>query len=215
MRPTGQSQPVYEPTGAQPAPLPRQQRSVWRILVPVLTLVGGIIIGVAGLLLYLTSITSEGQLVVTPMPPPGGDIVGQVSPTFMARVVQNDLASSGLPGSIKNVRIQLGDSDITHNVLVTITGDDQISILGIGMTKHITLIAQLLVQNCQVKANVLSINLGGLPFPVGGFKAAFEQQINQQLRVNTTGLPPGFDYCMTSIHSKPFGLFVTFKATPM
>ena len=206
-----QPQPPYGPWSPQPSPIPRSRFG--RVVIPIITLLLGIMLGVLGLLLYTSSISTEGQVHVTPLPPPGGDIISQISPTYMARVVQKDLPNSGLPGDVANVRVQLADSDLIHSVQVTITGDDQVGALGFVMIRHITVVEQLLVQDCQVQVNVLHGDLGGIP--VTGFITAFEGQIDQQLQVKTNDLPPGFTYCITSLRSKPDGLFVMMSATPL
>jgi hypothetical protein len=90
-----QPQPPYIPWSPQPSPVSRSRAG--RVVIPIITLLLGIVIGVLGLLLYASSISTEGQVLVTLLPPPGGDITSQVSPAYMARVVQNDLPNSGLP----------------------------------------------------------------------------------------------------------------------
>jgi len=127
--------------------------------------------------------------------------------------VQNDLSTSGLPGNIQNVRVQFNDSDVAQSVQVTITADDQIGVAVFQMTSHITVVMQLFVQNCGLQAHVLHADLGGIP--ATRFLTAFEGQINQQLQFNTNDLPPGFNYCITGVRSKPDGLTVTFAATPL
>lgn len=205
-----QPQPPYIPWSPQPSPIPRSQ--IGHVVIPIITLLLGIALGVLGLLLYASSISTEGPVIVTPLPPPGGDIISHISPAYMARVVQNDLPSSGLPGNVENVRVQLADSDLKHSVQLTITGDDQVGVLGFEMTRHITVVEQLFVQNCQIQVNVLHADLGGIP--VTGFITAFEGQIDQQLQLKTNDLPAGFTYCVTALSSKPDGVFVTMSATP-
>ncbi len=217
-----QPQPPHVPWVLQPSPIPPRQRlagpRAWlrsragRVAIPIITLLLGIMLGVLGLLLYASSISTEGQVLVTPLPPPGGDIISQVSPAYMARVVQKDLPNSGLPGDVENVRVQLADSDLIHSVQVTITGDDQVGVLGFQMTRHVTVVEQLFVQNCQIQVNVLHADLEGIP--VTGFVTAFEGQIDQQLQLKTNDLPAGFTYCVTAVMSKPDGLFVMVSATP-
>src|SRR5579863_999043 len=101
MRSTDQPQPMYDPWGRKPAPMPRRQRFVksraWlhtrtgRVVVCILALFVGIVMGVVGLLLYFIAITTPGQAIVTPVPSPGMDtLIGQVSPAYMAQVMQNN-----------------------------------------------------------------------------------------------------------------------------
>ncbi len=144
-----QPQPPYIPWSPQPSPIPRSR--IGHVVIPIITLLLGIVLGVLGLLLYASSISTEGPVIVTPLPPPGGGITSHISPAYMARVVQNDLPSSGLPGNVENVRVQLADSDLKHSVQLTITGDDQVGVLGFEMTRHITVVEQLFVQNCQIQ----------------------------------------------------------------
>jgi hypothetical protein len=205
-----QPQPSYGPWSPQPSPVPRSRAG--RVVIPIITLLLGIMLGVLGLLLYTSSIGTEGQVLVTPLPPPDGDIISQISPTYMARVVQKDLPNSGLPGIVENVRVQLADSDLIHSVQVTITGDDKIGVLGFEMIRHMTVVEQLFVQNCQIQVNVLHADLGWIP--VTGFVTAFEGQIDQQLQLKTSDLPSGFTYCVTAVSSKSDGVFVTISATP-
>lgn len=215
-----QPQPAYEPWAPRPSPMPRRQRlattRAWlrsrsgRVVVPVITLVLGIGLGVMALFLYISFIATEGQVLVTPLPPPGGDIVVQIGPTYMARILQKTLRNSGLPGDIENVRIKLANSDRIHSPQVMVTGDDQTGVFGI--TRHLTLVVQLYVKNCQIQAHLLHADLGGIP--ATAFLTAFEKQIDQQLQVKFDGLPAGFAYCITSVRTKPEGLFVTFSATP-
>ena len=210
MRSPGQPQPQPPSWSAQPSPIPRSRAG--RVVIPIITLLLGIMLGVLGLLLYVSSISTEGQVLVPPLPPPGGDIIAQISPAYMARIVQKDLPNSGLPGDVENVRVQLADSDLIHSVQVTITADDLVGVLGFEMTRHMTLVEQLFIQDCQIQVNVLHADLEGIP--VTAFITAFEGQIDQQLQFKTSDLPPGFTYCITGLRSKPGGLFVMMSATP-
>jgi predicted PurR-regulated permease PerM len=214
MRPTGQSQPNYSPLGSEPSPISRRlSRSISRLAVPLLTFLLGMVLGVMGLLLYASSIATEGNIVVTPLPPPGNDIIAQVSTTYISRVGQNDLSTSGLPGNIQNVRVHFNDSDVAQNVQVTITADDQVGVAIFQMTTHVTIVVQLFIQDCKLKANVLHADLDGIP--ATRLLKAFEGQINEQLQFKTNNLPPGFTYCITGVRSKPDSLFATIEATPM
>jgi len=177
-----------------------------------MTLLLGIVLGVTGLLLYASTIATEGQVVVSPLPPPGNDIIAQVSPAYISRVVQNSLSTSGLPGNIQNVRVQLNDSDLAQSVQVTTTADDQVGVAIFQMTSHVTMVTQLFVQNCKLQANVLHGDFGGIP--VTKFLKSFEGQINEQLQFKTNELPSNFTYCITGVRSKPDSLFVTLSATP-
>ena len=59
----------------------------------------------------------------------------------------------------------------------------------------------------------LRVNFSGIP--ITGFASSFEKSTNQQLQGSITGLPEGFIYCMTAIHTEPQGPEVSFAAQPM
>ncbi len=181
---------------------------VGRIILPIVTLLLGVGIGVAAILLYALLIATEGRVLITPLPPPGADIVAQVGPTYITHLVDKDIRASGVPGDIENVRVKLVRGD-----QMTITGDDQLGALGIGVTRHFTIVVQPFVRSCQLQMHVLHADMGGIP--VTGFVATFEDQVNQQLQVKPTGLPKGFVYCTTSVRTEPQGMFVTYSATPV
>ncbi len=261
----GQSQPTNEPWGSKPSPISRRRRLAGCVIVPIITLLLGIVLGFMTLLLYvlyifnvLSNAPPEPPMSV-PSPPSSGDIVVQISPTYMVNVLrpvlQKELSSFPLPnsvqlpfpcnylkllpcnipvllppnarlsGTINNVQIMLSDSDSKGYVLVTTTAACEVTIssdLGsigsIPMTAK--LVTQLFVQNGQLMANVQPINivieLNGSPyhFFIESFKSTIEDQIDQQLQVKTRDLPPGFDYRITGVRSKPEGVYVTLSATP-
>jgi len=183
------------------------------VIVPGVALVLGVGIGVVGLLLYALSLSTEGRVLVTPLPPPGGDIIVQVGTTYITRLLIKDLQSSDLPGSVENVRVMLADSDRIHSAQMTIIGDEQIGVFGIGATRPFTIVVQPFIRDCQLQVNVLHADFSGVT--VTGFAATFEGQINQQLEVKPGGLPAGFQYCTTNVRTKPQALFLTYSATPI
>lgn len=164
-------------------------------------------------LLYALFIATEGQVFVTPLPPPGGDIIVQVSPAYITRMLGNDLLHSGVPGTVKNVQVKLADSDALHSAQMTISGDDKVSVLGIGPTNHITSVIQLYINACHLQVHVLRADLDGIAMT--GIATSFEGRINARLRDGQAGLPVGFTYCATGVRTKPEGMFVTYAATPV
>lgn len=181
-----------------------------RIVVPVVALLLGIGLGVLAVFLYAISIAMEGQVLVTPLPPPGGDIVVQIGPAYITRLLQRDLQNSSLPSKLENVRVTLIDSDHNHDsAQVKVSADDQVNVF---VSSHITVVVQLLVKNCQIQVHLLHVDLGVIP--VTSLAASFEDQINQELQFKTKGLPAGFTYCITDVRTKPQGVFVTLSATP-
>ncbi len=69
-----------------------------RVIVPGVAFVLGLGVGVVALLLYALSLSTEGRVLVTPLPPPGGDIIVQVGPAYITRLLDRNLRNSGLPG---------------------------------------------------------------------------------------------------------------------
>lgn len=203
--------PVREPT--PPRRRPARSRS-WlgsrtgRIVLPSVALLLGILIGSGGLLLYALSIAGEGKVLVTPLPPSGADIVVQVGPAYITHLVDRNIRSSDLPGDVSNVRVQLARGD-----QMTITGDDQLGVLGVAVTRHFTVVVQPAVGGCQLQMHILRADMGGIP--VTGFVATFEGKINQDLKVNPDGLPKGFTYCTVAVRTDPKGMFVTYSAKPI
>ncbi len=219
-----------------------------RVVVPMITLLLGMVLGFMALLLYVVYALSNAapeSPVPVPPPPSSEDIVVQISPTYMGNVLKpllqkelsgfrlpGDIRLPGniqLPGNINKLQVQLSDSDRMGSVQVTTIADYKVPIpypfsILFGSTKYVTAMAVVqlfVVQHCLLKSRVLSLVFLGVPI-VGswrpprtvGLNAAIEEQIDGQLRVKTNDLPPGFDYCITGIRSKPGGLFVTLSATP-
>jgi len=184
-----------------------------RVVVPGVAFVLGLGVGVVALLLYALSLSTEGRVLVTPLPPPGGDIIVQVGPAYITRLLDRNLRNSGLPGNVENVRVSLADSDRIHSAQMTITGDEKISALGIDATRPFTIVVQPFLRACWLQVHVLHADFSGVT--VTGFAATFEGQINQQLEMNPGGLPAGFQYCATNVRTKPQGLFLTYSATPI
>ncbi len=112
-----------------------------RVIVPGVAFVLGLGVGVVALLLYALTLSTEGRALVTPLPPPGGDIIVQVGPAYITRLLDRNLRHSGLPGNVENVRVSLADSDRIHSAQMTITGDEQISTLGIVAIRPFTILA--------------------------------------------------------------------------
>ena len=175
-----------------------------RIVIPIIALVLGILIGIGSLLLY--GLSGEGKAL--PLPHPGRtDISVVADKAFITSIVSMNLRESGLPGTVKNVQVNLASGD-----QLTINADDTFSILGIDFTKHFTVIVQPYISNCALQVHVTHADLSSIP--VTGFVSAFESNINEQLQEKPTSLPLGFQYCATSVSTQPAGLLLTYSAIP-
>ena len=179
-----------------------------RILIACILFLLGLLCGIIGIFVLLFAISPDNPVVANPPAPGTNDIVVQIGTAYITHLVSNALKTSGLPGNIQNVQVTFASGDSAN-----ITGDDQINVLGIGTTKHFTIVVQPYVASCQVHVRVLHVDLGGIP--VTSFASLFEGQINSQIQVNTSKLPAGFTYCTSSVHTEPQGVFVTYSAKPV
>jgi hypothetical protein len=191
-------------------PLPGSRSSKHRPWLHPLLFVGtfllGLLLGGGAVFFYALSIATEGQAVSSSTSSGSGAIMMQVSSTFIAQLIEESIRSSGMPGTVSNVQVVL-----VHKGPMTVTGDDELSLLGVGVSKHFRLTLQPLVRSCQLQVHVLHADMGGIP--VTGFVALFEDQINEQLQVKPTDLPQGFGYCATDVRTESHQLFVTYSAT--
>ncbi|HEY4388172.1 MAG TPA: hypothetical protein VGN34_27300 [Ktedonobacteraceae bacterium] len=182
--------------------------SMQRFVFPFLVFIGGVLVGIAGL--SIAVLLGNGDRPSVAVPPASQDaaLVVQASSTYVNQIAQQKAGTLGMPGNVKNVHVTF-----VHNGPVVVTGDDEIGLLGLTMTRHFTLNVQLYANACKPTIHVLQANFDGVP--ITGFVASFEQNINEQLQSNLSGLPPGFIYCITSISTEPQGPVVTFSAQPM
>jgi len=167
----------------------------------------GVVLGIGIALLCAFAISGDSARLVT-TPARKGNITVQADKAFLTHLVEKNLRASGLPGNIKNVQVTLVSGD-----QMTINGDDEFSLLGIGLTRQFTVEVQPYVSTCQLQIHVLHADLADIP--VTEFARAFESQINQQLQMKSTGLPSGFTYCMVGVRTEPTGMFVMYSATPV
>ncbi|MDQ2902330.1 MAG: hypothetical protein M3Y81_02095 [Chloroflexota bacterium] len=180
-----------------------------RVVIPAGMFLLGIIIGVAVMLVYALSIAGSDTTLATSAPPAGGDIVVQVGPAYITHLVEKNIQSAGLPGTISAIRVTL-----KHGAQMTITGNDHYNIvLGFGVTRTFTILLQPFVRACQLQMHVVHIDMDGIP--VTSFAQNFEGQLNRQLLVKPSGLPPDFVYCTVAVRTETTGMFVAYSATPI
>ena len=208
------------PSSNQPNPQlqpPRQPRLVgtrrWlgsrtgRIVSLCLIFLIGILIGAVGMVVVAFAISADNTAVANPT---GGssNIVVQIDRTYITHLVSNALQSSGFPGTIQNVQVTPANGD-----QLTITGDDVVGVLGIGVSHHFTIVLQPFVNTCQIHVHVLHADFGGLTMTQ--FATVFEGQIDQQIQVNPSKLPKGFVYCTSGVRTDTNHVYVTYTATPL
>lgn len=199
--------PLTPPSPTQPPSSPKSSTAkvrirTRRIIITCVIFLAGMLVGMLALFLFALTYAKEGQVLPNPLPSPGADIVLQLGPAYLSRIVGKALQDSGLPGAVKNVRVSLVNGD-----QITITGDDHVVI-----DLPFTIVVQPLIRSCQVQIHLLRADAGAIP--VTSFADTFTGQINQQLQINLNNLTPGFTYCATGVRTAPDGLFVTYAATP-
>jgi hypothetical protein len=176
-----------------------------RIVIPLITLLIGIALGGTALLLFSES--GVGPINVVPTSS-AGDIIVEADKTFITQLVRQNLNSSGMPGQIQNVNVNL-----TYGRQLMVSGEDVLRILGIQVMRPFTFNVQLYVSSCVLKIHIVQADFSNLP--VTRFAQSFENQINEQLQKKPEGLPKGFQYCTTGVRTEPAGIFVTYTATPI
>jgi hypothetical protein len=176
-----------------------------RIIIPLVALFLGIVVGVVSLLLY--GLSGDGQAL--PVPGPGKtDISVVADKAFITSLITSKLRQSGLPGTVQNIQVDLAGGD-----QLTIDGDDGFNVMGIGFTKHFTVVVQPYISNCSLQIHVTHADLNSIP--VTGFVSTFESIVNQQFQQKPTSLPQGFQYCATSVSTQPAGILLTYSAIPV
>ncbi|QBD77956.1 hypothetical protein EPA93_18925 [Ktedonosporobacter rubrisoli] len=167
----------------------------------------GIIVGVAAVFSYILIAGNDNSPRSAPPYTGKGAIMAQISTGYISQLVTQNANSAGLPGTIKDTQVQL-----VQNGPITITGQDQVNVLGINVTKQFTLRLQPTVEACQLRMHLIHADIGG--FPITGMTTQFEDQLNQQFQIKVSNLPSGFTYCMTETRTNSDGLTLVYAATP-
>jgi hypothetical protein len=175
-----------------------------RIVIPLVALFLGSIVGISSLLLY--GLSGDGQALSVPGPGKT-DISVVADKAFITSLITAKLRQSGLPGTVQNIQVDLASGD-----QLTINGDDAFNILGLGFSKHFTVVVQPYASNCSLQIHVTHADLSSIP--VTGFVSTFESSVNEQFQQKPTSLPQGFQYCATSVSTQPAGLLLTYSAVP-
>src|SRR6266487_4355306 len=151
---------------------PTHQRNVTRIVLYGVFLLIGIVLGVVGMLLFQLSIGgTKPPVPVTLIPGASGNVTVHADQSIITPLLQNSVQAIDLPanGRVSNVQIQF-----TNGTQMNITGDYQVSLLGVPVTQHFTLDTQLLVVNCQVQIHILQANFSNIS--VTGLVAMFDDK---------------------------------------
>ena len=176
-----------------------------RVLIPLITLLVGIAFGITAVFFFGES--GVGPIIVEPASS-RGNIIVEADRSFITQLVTKNLVSSGMPGRIQSVNVNL-----TQGSQMKVSGEDELNILGIQVIRPFTFTVQIYVSSCVLKIHIVNANFSNIP--VTSFAQSFESQINQQLQKKPEGLPNGFQYCTTGVRTEPAGMFVMFIATPV
>lgn len=175
-----------------------------RIIVPIVALLLGMVLGIAGIFLFGGS--GAGPIKVAPLTS-RGDIIVEADSAYITQLVTKNLSSSGIPGQAQNVTVNLIAGD-----QMTISGEDVFPFLGMQVSRPFTFVIQPYVSSCVLKIHIVHADISNIP--VTSFSQSFEDQINQQLATKPEGLPSGFEYCTSGVRTEPDGMFITYTAIP-
>ena len=180
-----------------------------RIVLYAVFLLIGIILGAVGMLLFQLSIGgTRSPITNTLTPVTSGNVTVHADQSAITLLLQNSVQAIDLPanGSVSNVQIQF-----TNGTQMNITGDYQISVLGVPVTHPFTLDTQLLVDNCQVQMHIIQANFSDIS--VTGLVSLFEDRINQKLAqlIPQNNLPGNIEFCLISVSTDAQGINATFN----
>ena len=161
------------------------------------------------MLLFQLSIGgTRSPVPVAPTSFASGNVTVHADQAIITSLLQNSVQEIDLPanGSVSNVQVQF-----TNGSQMNITGDYQISVLGVPVTQPFTLDAQLVVNNCQVQIHILQANFSNIS--VTGLVALFEDRINQKLAqlIPQNNLPGNIEFCLINIATDAQGINATFN----
>jgi hypothetical protein len=198
-----EAQPITESTSA-----PTQQRNVRRIVLYAVFLLIGIIVGVVGMLLFQLAIGGTKSPLPVPSPiVPSGNVTVHADASVITPLLQDSVQQIDLPanGSVSNVQVQF-----TNGTQTTITGNYQVSLLGVPVTQPFTLDTQLLVTNCQVQIHILQANFSNIS--ITGLVSLFEDKINQKLAqlIPQKTLSGNVELCLINVATDTQGVNATF-----
>jgi len=169
--------------------------------------VAGIGAGIVLVLLLLLVISPDRSGAGSTQTPSTSSITVGISRNYLDIVITKQLRTAGLPGTVSNIQVTLA-----QNNLVTISGDDQIGVLGLGVTRHFTITLQLSSATCQLHVKVIHADMNGIP--VTGFVSLFESRLNQKLQSQQNSLPTGFTYCMIGVQTQTNEIVLMYSAIP-
>src|SRR6266702_4232098 len=189
---------------------PTHQRNVIRIVLYAAFLLVGIVLGAVGMLLFQLSIGgTRSPVPVTLTPAASGNVTIHADQSIITPLLQNSVQTIDLPanGSVSNVQIQF-----TNGTQMNITGDYQVSVLGVHVTQPFSLNAQLLVDNCQAQIHILQANFSNISVTglVSLLEVSYPEKTQAEYYLYPRRLPYGND-CSSFIRSQWKSLTFTLR----
>src|SRR5947209_1542268 len=186
-----------------------RQLNVTHLVLYAVFLLIGIVLGVIGMLLFQLSIGgTRSPITNTLTPVASGNVTVHAAQAIITPLLQNSVQAIDLPanGSVSNVQIQF-----TNGTQMNITGNYQVSVLGVPVNQPFTLDTQLIVDNCQVQIHILQANFSNIS--VTGLVSLFEDRINQKLAqlIPQNNLPGNIEFCLINIATDAQGINATFN----
>ena len=169
----------------------------------------GIMLGILATLFFVLFVAHDNARVATTVSTQTPSLTVQIGKTYLTQLVSSKLKTAGIPGDISNVGVILTNDD-----QIQISGDDSVPLPIIGsITKPLSFTLQPYIQSCQPRVHLINANFADIPL-TNFVPQSYEDQINQEIQLKSSDLPPGFTYCATGVHTQPEMLNVTYAATP-
>jgi len=184
----------------------RQPGSTGCILLPTLTCLIGIAVGIAAVLLFILLISGNRSPmpVATPVTSHAAVRVSvQVDAATITPLLEQSLQAAVTPGNITNMHVQFAEG-----AQMTITGNYDYNVMMAQVSNPFTIELQPLVNECQLQVHILHADFAGVP--VTRLAALFEDKLNQELYTLLHTIAGNISYCLTNVHTDPAGLSTTF-----
>ena len=176
------------------------------ILLPTLTFLIGIAVGIVAVLLFILLISGNLPPVPVAMSaasPTPGHVIVHIDAATITPLVEQSLQAAEIPGNITNVQVQFAEGE-----QMTVTGNYENSIMHVQVSNPFTIELQPLVNECQVQVHILHADFARVP--VTRLAALFEDKLNQKMQFISKTTAGNITYCLTAIHTDPAGLSATF-----
>ncbi len=175
------------------------------ILLPALTFLIGIAVGIAAFLLFILLISGNRSPMPVATPaasPTPGRVSVQVDAATITPLVEQSVQAAQIPGAITNVQVQFAEG-----AQMTVTGNYENSIMHVPVSNPFTIEFQPFVNQCQLRVRILHADFAGVS--VTGLAALFEDKLNQKLQSIPNTVAGNINYCLTEVHTDPAGLSAT------